>query len=105
MKILKTKASSSSMVIAHDEYTQLTSGPMSVTVDRENGLFLSGPVSFTSGINDIKFGGIFKFNPLMMSGLPSTIMTPIPTLIFDLPSTAKRMVSAGLMSKMLSGIM
>jgi len=87
MKIIKASAASSSMVIAKEEYTQITSGPMSVTADKEDGIFLNGPVAFTSGVEAIKFAGIFKFNPMIMSGMPSTIMTPIPTLTIDMPTS------------------
>jgi hypothetical protein len=30
-------------------------------------------------------GGIYKFNPLAMTGIPSTMITPIPVFKFDLP--------------------
>ena len=85
MKIIKATAASSSMIIAKEDYTQITSGPISVKADKEDGIFLYGPVAFTSGVESIKFAGIFKFNPMIMTGMPSTIMTPIPTLTIDMP--------------------
>ena len=93
MKIIKATAASSSMIIAKEDYTQITSGPMSVTADKEDGIFLNGPVAFTSGVEAIKFAGIFKFNPMIMSGMPSTIMTPIPTLTIDMPVSGLKFAS------------
>ena len=93
MKIIKATAASSSMIIAKEDYTQITSGPISVTADNEDGIFLNGPVAFTSGVESIKFAGIFKFNPMIMSGMPSTIMTPIPTLTIDMPVSGLKFAS------------
>lgn len=85
MKILKEKPESSCMVIAADSYSQITAGPNSVTTTREHGNFINGPLSLSSNIDNIRVAGIYKFNPQLSTGLPSTMMTPIPTLVFDLP--------------------
>ena len=73
MKIIKASAASSSMIIAKEDYTQITSGPMSVTADKEDGIFLNGPVAFTSEVEAIKFAGIFKFNPMIPDMMPNTL--------------------------------
>ena len=103
MKILKTSAGSSSMVIAADSYSQITSGPMSVTADRDGGVFINGPVSFTSQVDNIKIGGIFKLNPLLSTCMPSTMITPIPTLVMDIP--IKNLTSMAGIASMLQSIM
>ena len=85
MKVLKASAGSSSMVIAGEGYSQITSGPVSVTASRDEGVFINGAVSFTAQVDNIKIGGIYKLNPLLSTCMPSTMITPIPTLVMDLP--------------------
>lgn len=85
MKVLKTRPDSSDMVIAGEGYSQLTSGACSVTVASDTGVFINGPLSLSSQIDNIKIGGIFKMNPILSSCLPSTLITPIPTFVMDLP--------------------
>lgn len=85
MKVLKISPESSSMVIAGEGYSQITAGPNSVTAHRESGVFINGALSLTGQVNDIKIGGIFRLNPLLSTCMPSTMITPIPTLIMDLP--------------------
>ena len=85
MKVLKASAASSSMVIAGESYSQITSGPVSVTASGEGGVYINGALSITSQVDNIKIGGIFKLNPLLSTCLPSTMITPIPTLVMDMP--------------------
>ena len=33
----------------------------------------------------VRFGGIYKFNPMTLTALPSTIISPISTIIVDIP--------------------
>lgn len=102
MKVIKDKPSSSCMVVAADEYTQITAGPNSITTTRENGNYINGPLSISSNIDNIRVGGIYKFNPQLSTGLPSTMITPIPTLVFDLP--VKTLASSSAIMAVLSGL-
>ena len=36
-------------------------------------------------IENIKVGGIFRFNSMLSTGIPSSMVTPIPVLTIDLP--------------------
>lgn len=83
--ILKETPESSSFIQAGSDYSQIASGPNSITTTRDAGNFINGPISFTSPPTAIRFGGVFKFNPLIATMIPSTIATPIPTLQLDLP--------------------
>lgn len=85
MKVIKTSPESSDMIIAGQGYTQLTSRANSVTVSGESGVYINGPLSIAAQMENIKVGGIFKVNPLMSSCLPSTLITPIPTFVMDMP--------------------
>lgn len=103
MKVIKTRPESSDMLIAGEGYTQITSKANSVSVTGDAGTFINGPVSFGSQIDSIKVGGIFKFNPILASCLPSTLVTPIPTLVMDMP--VRNLKSAAGIASILQGIM
>lgn len=83
--IIKDKAGSSSFVQVGEGISQLASGPNSITTTNDAGNFIQGPVSFSSSIENIKVGGIFRFNPMLSTGIPSTMVTPMPVLTIDLP--------------------
>lgn len=83
--IIKESPNSSSFVQVGDNYAQQASGPYSVTTVNGAGVFIQGPVSFSSPIENIKFNGIFRFNPILATGIASTMITPVPVLNLDLP--------------------
>lgn len=65
----------------------MTSGPKTgIFVDDDFGIILKGDVGFTSMPNKVKFAGLWRLNNLMTSTVPSTIITPLPTLTFQLPA-------------------
>lgn len=76
---------SSAFIEYKDTTVNIASGPMSYTVDKAGGNFIQGPVSFSSPFTRIRFHGVFKLNPLQAFGLPSTMVTPIPTFIMSPP--------------------
>ena len=71
------------------EYTRdsvvIAAGQNSITTDKDFGSFFLGAVSFTAPFTSIRFGTMFKFNPLLQYGLPSTMITPISTFNIDPP--------------------
>ncbi len=85
MKVIKSSINSLSHAEFSDANIKIASGPMSVVVDQEGGNFFQGPTSFSSSFTSIRFGGLFKFNPLLFLGIPSTLVTPMPTFIIDPP--------------------
>lgn len=102
MRVIKDKPSDSNFLMLEGENSVLASGPNAVGVNRSAGVFLNGPVSFSSPIDSIKFGGVFRFNPVTASGLPSTMITPIPTFVIDLP--IKGISNMAAMASMLSSM-
>lgn len=83
--IIKDAPDSSSFLQVGEGYSQLASGPNSITTTNDAGNFIQGPTSFSSSIENIKVGSIFRFNPMLSTGIPSTMVTPIPVLTIDLP--------------------
>lgn len=64
-------------------------GEMSMSSDMNAGNFIVGPLSITSPFTNIRFSsGLFKFNSLLLSTMPSTIITPVPVFEFDMPTQA-----------------
>jgi hypothetical protein len=55
---------------------------------KDFGNIVKGPISFDAAMHEIRFNGLMTFNPLLVSGFPSTIATPIPTFVWSLPSGA-----------------
>lgn len=56
-------------------------GELSIT---PHGTSIAGKVKFRNFCQDINIGGFFAMNPLLHTCIPSTILTPIPTLIFSI---------------------
>lgn len=103
MKIIKDTIDSPTFVYLEGPNVMLASGPNSVTANKDNGIFINGAVSFTSNIENIKFGGMFRFNPVAASGMPSTGISPIPTFIIESPVSGIRNITsvAGMLSSLL----
>jgi hypothetical protein len=85
MKVIKSSIGSLSHAEFNDSNIRIASGTMSMVVDKDGGNYFQGPVSFSSPFTSMRFGGIFKFNPMLFLGIPSTIVTPMPTFIIDPP--------------------
>lgn len=83
---IKNQLDSSVFIEADTSASRIAAGAVSVTVDKEAGAFINGALSISSGIPNIRIGPIHKFNPLTVSCIPSTLVTPIPTFIFDIPA-------------------
>jgi len=49
------------------------------------GNIIKGPLSIEAKPHEIRLSGITILNPLLLSGFPSTIVTPLPTTIFNIP--------------------
>lgn len=94
MKVVKENVNSSNFLLLEGNNSVIASGPNAVGVNREHGVFINGPTSFTSTIDSIKFAGMFRFNPIAASGLPSTMVTPIPTFIIEPPIKGVQSMSA-----------
>lgn len=83
--IIKDTPGSSSFVQVTEGASQIASGPISVTATNDAGVFINGPLSISSSIHNIKVAGIFRFNSMLSTGIPSTMTTPVPVLKLDLP--------------------
>ena len=49
------------------------------------GTVIRGPLGLTAMPSKVRIGAMWRLNDVLLSGAPSTIMTPIPVLRFSLP--------------------
>ncbi len=84
--IIKDTVDSDVLVSHASDSISMAAGEMSMSVHKTAGNFIMGPVSFTSPFTNIRFNsGLFKLNSLLLSTMPSTIITPVPVFEFDVP--------------------
>ena len=88
-KIFKFSENSPASVQAKDDAVYLMGSKVNRFVStRDFGNFVSGPTTFIEHPQNIRIGGVYRFNGQLTSTVPSTIMTPIPTLVLDIPGEA-----------------
>lgn len=46
---------------------------------------VNGPLNIMAFPQDIRIGGLWTLNPILISTIPSTMATPVPTLVFTNP--------------------
>ena len=84
-KVIKALPTSQAGIVVSDTVVRMTvKEDKGVMVD-ERGVTITGPVSFVSGPNHIRVGGLWTFNNAMALSLPSTMATPTPVLMIDPP--------------------
>ena len=83
--LLKNAIDGNSVIDLSEDMATISSGPMSVTSHRKYGTFINGPLTISSSPVNITMGGFYKFNPVAASGMPSTIVTPVPTFEVTVP--------------------
>lgn len=83
--VLKSSHNSDTMVHVVDGVITIQSGAQAIQLHQDDGILISGPLGITSAFDRIKFSGMFRFNSLIASTMPSTMISPIPTLEHDLP--------------------
>lgn len=89
-KTLKTLAAPGAPIIEVNDHEA------SIRGSSDNGFYsfkdfgnvVKGPISFSAQPHEMKMSGIMNFHPLLLSGFPSTMNTPIPVLQWSLPSAS-----------------
>jgi len=86
VKVIKAHQDSVSALKTTESYSALIGSKYNrIISSKEYGNFFIGPATFTAHPENIRIGGLFRLNGLMLSTMPSTIITPIPTVVFDNP--------------------
>lgn len=78
--------------------------PVGISVIANTGTVIRGPIGITGSPGDIRIAGLWKLNDLLLSGAPSTIMTPIPAVVFvpPLESAARFAKSAAVLASLMA---
>ena len=82
--LIKQAIDSTSLIDLGEDIAVLSSGPTSVSAHKKYGVFINGALSVSANPTNVVFGGFYKFNPVAVSGMPSTI-TPVPTFEVTVP--------------------
>lgn len=70
-----------------EEEVSIESSPTNGFIsNRKSGNTIKGPLSIGATPQKIRVAGMWRMNPLLLSGFPSTTVTPIPVLYFDIPA-------------------
>ena len=83
--IIRPSPTSTTVVDIREDVATMSAGSMSVSTHKDYGSFINGPLSISSPPTSITIGGFYKFNPVALSGMPSTIITPVPTFEVTVP--------------------
>lgn len=85
-KLFKYRPDSVAHVQAKDNFVAISGSEKHRFVSHKDyGNFVVGPTSFTAHPESIRIGSVYRINGLHTSTLASTIVTPMPLLILDLP--------------------
>ena len=84
-KVIKSNPTSDAGVVVSDGTVRMTVKEDNGVMVNEKGTTITGPVSFASGTNHIRFGGLWTMNTPFQMMLPSTFATPAATLMVDPP--------------------
>ena len=87
-KVLKTLPTKDGPIVEVDD-TQVSmrgSSLFGFHSSADFGNIIRGPVSLVAKPHEVRLSGVTTLNPLLTSGFASTIVTPIPTTVFSVPS-------------------
>lgn len=75
------------LVVAEDYIALVANSSKVLALSPKYGIGLQGPISFAAMPDQISVGGgYWRINPLVLSTLPSTTVTPIPWLVKSTPA-------------------
>ena len=81
------------------DFAHLASGTMGFEVS-SSGCIVAGPTDFTASPHEIRIAGFWILNEELLTTVPSTLFSPVQTLLYSDPPTAKK---AGKLAKLLAG--
>src|SRR3972149_2800183 len=86
-KVMKSDSDSSAFLRVADDSVTLAAGRGSYIDVVDNGIHLSGPIAVHTGKDSVRYGALFTDIPFAdwMHMLPSTLVTPFPTSVFNPP--------------------
>ncbi|MFA5746176.1 MAG: hypothetical protein WC932_04965 [archaeon] len=78
-------AAGAHILVSEDEARLIADPGNGIVVNSRSGINMAGKVNIGTSIQDVRIGGAWRFNPMLQFQVPSTAVTPIPTLLYDYP--------------------
>jgi hypothetical protein len=75
------------VLVGEDEVRMIADHGNGMVINAQSGITINGKVNIGSSIQDVRLGGAWRINPMQQFCIPSTAVTPIPTLIWAPPGT------------------
>ena len=98
-RVLKNNPRAVSGIEVRDKSISVSGdGTHKIETSAEFGNIISGHTTFTAHPESIRIGGVFRMNGLMTSTVPSSIVTPVPALILDIPGEGLLTMLTGIMN-------
>jgi hypothetical protein len=69
-----------------------SSGKSGIVISKDFGVGIQGPLSIITQPESIRVAGLWTVNPLVLTALPSTLLTPVSWLKQSLPTSTKELV-------------
>ena len=85
--------SSAALKVYDDKVTIAGSADHHITSDSIFGNFISGKTSILADVAQVRVSGMWTFNPVLLSCIPSTQTTPNAVLRLDVPTKNAKLLS------------
>ena len=87
-KVLKTLPTKEGPIVEVDDEQSSIRGSSQYGFHSSNkfGNIVRGPISIVAKPHEVRLSGVTTLNPLITSGFASTVVTPVPTVVFSIPS-------------------
>jgi len=73
------------MSVDESEIRLIADHGTAVVINTQQGISLMGTLNIGSSIQDVRIGGAWRMNPCMQYQIPSSAVSPLPTLVYDPP--------------------
>jgi hypothetical protein len=90
-RTIKSGADAAAGVVVSSNASRMHGNKDNYIMTDERGTTINGPVSFVSGSDQIRVGGLWTMNHQLLLSLPSTMATPNP--VFSINPPVKQLTS------------
>lgn len=84
-RTLKTGHEASAGVVVSSNTARMHGNKENYVMTDERGTTINGPISFVSGTDQLRFGGLWTMSHQLRLTLPSTMATPTPVMTVNPP--------------------
>lgn len=84
-RTIKSGADAVAGIVVSSNASRMHGNKDNYVMTDERGTTINGPMSFVSGSDQIRIGGLWTMNNQLLMTLPSTMATPTPVLMINPP--------------------